>query len=323
MSYCRLTLEERYQIYALYESKLTIRDIANFLNRAASTISRELKRNKGRYNYKAKQADNLAKARRSGIGPKKKITGKLKSKIDAKLRSDWSPDQIVGRFKLKKKEIVCAETIYQYVFRDKKEGGDLWMHLRRRRSRRWPRAAIRNMKGGFSSIYARHTSIKERPEEVNKKQRAGDYERDLILDKNKSCILTIIDRASRLSILEKLNKLNANDVHKLTVASLKDFPVYTVTNDNGIEFSGSKQTEIEISASIYFSEPKSRGQNGAIENLNGLVRRYFPKRKSLKDVTTKDVKIVQSLLNNRPKKCLGYKTPNEVFWELSGCCVET
>lgn len=312
--YHRLAREERYQIKALKDSGLSIRKMAEVLGRSASTVSRELRRN-GNKRYIPKWAHQTAQNRRAQVGPPRCITLITETWIRQRLEEQWSPEQISGRLALMGTPI-SHETIYQYIYRDFKAGGMLYQNLRRRRRWRRSRASTRNFKNVGKRTY--QNWIRYRPAIVEKRARIGDFERDTILGKFRGpLLLTLVDRTSRLTRLEKLETINAMLAHRATVKLLKTLPVETITNDNGPEFALYDLTEKELHARVYFSDPYCSWQRGTNENTNGLLRQYYPKGTDFRKVGDREIKETETQLNNRPRKCLGYKTPLEIHQILS------
>jgi transposase, IS30 family len=306
----RLTSGQRYQIQVYLESELTFREIARRLNVNVSTISREVKRVGRPYcPIKACEA-SLARAsgRRSG---KFKVAGPIKDYVDRRIREDWSPEQTCNKLKEETKQTLSVQTVYSYVRRDKQNRGTLYEHLRILRKQRKDRTSP-VWKPVWTNI-SRRTDISERPAVVAERSRIGDYERDLVLGKlNGPALLTIVDRKSKKLWIKLIPKKCAEDVGWATVEALKGEAVHTITNDNGSEFANHYFTAKELGCKIYFSRAYRSWERGINENTNGLIRQYFPKKTSLADVTPERVKEVEDILNDRPRKTLGYKTPREV-----------
>ena len=311
-SYNRLTQEERYYIFVLKANKVSIRQIAKQLDRSHSSISREISRNCEKGRYSPRKAQNKALTRRQSIGPPFKIQGKLVKKIKEGLQKQWSPEQISGRLKKIERTRISHESIYQYIFRDFKKGGDLYKNLRKRRRRRRCRKASKNLKNAGCRQYSNW--IDKRPKIVEKRQRIGDFERDTLLGKFRGpVLLTIVDRKTRLTKLGKVRKISSYLTHQVTVDLLKGLKVRTITNDNGPEFAKHEETAKALKTKVYFNHPYSSWQRGTNENTNGLIRQYYPKGTDFRKVGIKELKRLERLLNNRPRKCLGYKTPLEVY----------
>ena len=310
MSYRRLTLGDRYQIQAHLQSGLSCREIARNLGVNPSTITRETAKVAGKYcAVKAQEvAKNLGLKRRAG---KFKITNELEFTVRAKLKLDWSPDQVCAHLKMENLQTVSVQSIYRYVSRDKAARGELWKHLRILRKQGKDRK-VPTWKPGWTNI-SRRTDIIERPSLVKQRSRLGDVERDLVLGKaNGPALLTIVDRRSRLVRIVRVENKCAEEVHWATVEALQGQMIYTITNDNGSEFANHYFTAKELRCEVYFSRPYRAWERGTNENMNGLLRQYFPRKKPLNHVTLERIKEVEDLLNTRPRKCLGYKTPLEV-----------
>jgi IS30 family transposase len=321
--YHRLTREERYQIAVLKKSGKSIRKIASLLRREPSSISRELGRN-GSFNdrgasYVAWKAHDQASLRRVGIGPRRKITPKLMEAIKAALLRQWSPEQISGRLAMLNIHI-SHETIYQFIYRDCLKGGDLYLCLRRKRKRRRSRAAAKNLKNVGKRSYSNW--IDKRPKIVDKRIRLGDLERDTVLGKFLGpVLLTIVDRTSRLSRIAKIKGIDSKSAHQATLRLLKGQGVKTLTNDNGPEFALHSLTAKRLKAKVYFNHPYSSWQRGTNEHINGLIRQYYPKGTDFTKVSAREIKKLEALLNHRPRKCLGFKTPLEVHNRMSRASV--
>lgn len=308
-SYCRLTLEHRYQIKALKDSGLSIRGIAKVILVSPSTVSRELKRTSK--NYFPKSAQAHAEERRKLQGAKKKIKAALQLTIDGCLEQQWSPEQISGR--LKRDDIhINYETIYKYIYSSKDTG--LFKHLRRKR--KWRRTRREHENRSTNGFRRNQSWIEERPAVVEERKRLGDFERDLILGKE-SRMLTIVDRVSKKTKIKKLPRHSSHETHFATLELLSGFKVHTITNDNGPEFSLHSLTAKELNAQIYFARPYCSWQRGTNENTNGLLRQYYPKGTDFNAISDEEIQKIEDRLNNRPRKSLGYLTPNEVHKRLS------
>ncbi len=323
--YHRLTRVERYQIEAYLKSGLSLRRAALALKRAPSSVSREVRKGRNSFDqrYSPKGAHELALRRRTLKRPRgRRIQGKLRVYIEEKLRADWSPEQIAGRIKMGSKgKAACVSflSIYRYVYEDALyRNGDLYRHLRTSRKRR-----KKQQKMGLNS-YTLHqlktlntASISQRPAIVEKRKRFGDFERDLIRGvENRHFVLSVVDRASRKTYLADLPRKTAEATHEATVHLLRDAPIHTITNDNGSEFFEHEKTAQELNAKVYFAHPFSSWERGTNENMNGLIRQYLPKNYNFEDVTEAKLKWIETRLNRRPRKCLGYKTPLEVEAKL-------
>ena len=312
MSYQRLALSDRYQIHALKKSGRGVREIARVLGRPASTVSRELKNNSGWKGYDPGPAHLLSTSRKKEKPTQScLIQGKLEQYVRSKLILDWSPEQISGRLKDAKKIDLSYSSIYRFIYRDARKGGILWEHLRTQRKKRKNRK--KSILASNFNVLKDVRSIDQRAKIVDRKQRIGDLERDLICGtKPGAVILTINDRVSRKIKIGWLPSKCSKGVHQKTVTLLKNKRVHTLTNDNGREFARHKQTEKRLKTKIYFSHKGCAWERGANENSNGLLRQYFPRSMDFGAITPELLKFAEQRLNNRPRKCLGYKTPNEI-----------
>lgn len=311
MQYRQLTLEQRYQIHALRANGNSNGQIAKTLKVHRSTIGRELKRNFIPNGYRPGFAQKLAMNRRIKAGKGRlKIKGELKRLIESKLRYAWSPEQISGRLKKELSISISAESIYRHIVRDMRAGGKLRYALRLYRSRR------RRYTGYQRRLNPRddRKSIDLRPESANARKRIGHWERDLVEGKRgKPSLLTIIDRRSRYALIRKIKSKTSVEVSCATKAALRKKPHKTITNDNGVEFSDPLDLEKKLKTNIYFCRPYASWQRGSIENLNGLIRQYFPKKTDFSGVTANTIQLLQNTLNCRPRKTLNFLTPHEVF----------
>ena len=318
MSYNHLSLEERHYIELSMKKEKTLTEISKDLGRSQSTITREVMRNKGLRGYRHHQADGMANKRHE-IKPKAlKLTPEVVGIVTDYIRQDWSPEQIAGW--LEKEGVIKLhhETIYQYILSDKRSGGDLYTHLRHQNKtyrKRYGSAHPRNRSG-----IPNRTDIDDRPEVVNTRARVGDWEADTMIGKNhKGVFVTLDERKSKLRLALPVSSKKARDV---TDAMLRLFSpvkqiVKTITFDNGKEFAYHEEVAKTIQCKTYFAKPYHSWERGQNENANGLLRQYFPKSMELIDVTKRQVLEAVHKLNSRPRKCLGFKTPYEVFEELT------
>ena len=308
-TYKQLTYEERYTLMSLKKAQFSNKKIAIFLNRAVSTIGRELKRNRGKRYYSAKQAHSYYMARRQIPYPDLKLTEQIKSIIENKLiKKKWSPEQISNH--LKKVGLgVSHELIYQYIHKDKLSGGILYKSLRRS-GRKYRKRNINKIR------IKNRISIAERPDTVDKKQRFGDWEGDTIIGKgHKSSVLTLVERKSKFLLIRKLSNHSSEELNKAILKSFKKSKdlFKTLTVDNGLEFAGHQKLTNDLDGNVYFATPYSPWERGLNENTNGLIRQFFPKGTDFNNILEDEVLHVQHLINSRPRKTLGYKTPYEVL----------
>ena len=317
MSYKQLSLEERHYIEVERRNGTSQKDIAAALNRSPSTLSRELSRNKGQRGYRYKQANNKAIERHREKPKEIKVTDVIKLEISKLVRLDWSSEQVAGRLKIDGIVSLHHETIYQFVLSDKKQGGDLYTHLRHQAKPYRKRYGSAHNRTGIPN----RVDIDQRPEEANNRERVGDWETDTIIGKgHQGAILTLDDRLSKLRLAAPLEGKKAEYVvaaMKKLLAPIKEH-VHTITFDNGKEFTRHEEIAKEVDCKTYFAKPYHSWERGQNENANGLLRQYFPKAMSLLGVTVREVVDAVHKLNNRPRKCLGFKTPYEVFEELTG-----
>lgn len=312
MNYTQLTRGQRYQIYALMKAKQNQSQIAAVVGCHKSTISRELRRNRGLKGYRPYQADEQAYDRQCQAY-RSRIAWETWQQVERLLRQDWSPEQIAGRLKLEQQPTVSHECIYLYVYAEKRRGGTLHRHLRSQKKQR-KRYSGRFRRGQIPN----RTSIDERPQIVARKGRFGDWEVDTIVGaRHKGGILSAVERKSKLVRLRKLATKGAAEMKDNTIDLLAPLAarVHTITVDNGKEFCEHQLIAAGLQARIYFAHPYSSWERGLNENTNGLVRQYFPKKYEFARISDKDLQQVEDLLNNRPRKTLGYRTPNEVSFK--------
>jgi transposase, IS30 family len=312
MSYTQLTRESRYQIYALKKAGQNQTQIAANIGYHKTTISRELRRNVSQKGYRPYQADELAYDRQCEAY-RARISGETWQLVERLLRQDWSPEQISGRLKIEKKPSVSHECIYLYVYAEKRRGGTLHQHLRSQKKQR-KRYSGYIRRGQIPN----RTSIEKRPKIVAKKERFGDWEADTIIGaRHKAGILSVVERKSKLTRLRKLATKTATEMKDNCIALLTPLAakVHTITVDNGKEFCDHELIAAGLQARVYFAHPYASWERGLNENTNGLVRQYFPKKYEFARIKDKDLQQVEDLLNNRPRKTLGYRTPNEVFFK--------
>ncbi len=322
MSYTHLTLKERYVIYHLQLCRLSIREIARRLQRAHTTISREIQRNKRALSsvaYIDEFAHSQALLRRKQARHHRRYGNmQLVKHVQQRLQAHWSPDVIVAKLAQDYPDShhmrVSIETIYRWVYQEAAHGGELYQclprcHRKRLRQHRY---------GAGRGLIPGRVSIHLRPDTVIQKQRYGDWEGDSVEGaKGTGLITTHVERKSRYLIAGKLVNKTATITTKVTCAAFKRIPKAlrkTLTLDNGKEFAQFKQIEKQTGLSIYFADPYSAWQRGCNENTNGLLRRYFPKGMDFREVTEKSLAQAVKKLNNRPRKCLNYQTPHEVFF---------
>ena len=312
-AYQQLAYEQRYQIYFMLKMGFSQTDIAKEVGVHRSTISRELRRNQGRRGYRAKQAHKFALSRRNKA--KTYITPETWDRIEQMIRQDWSPEQISGRLKNGENIHISHEWIYQHIYKDKDNHGNLHLHLRCQKKRR-KRYGSRDRRGKLSN----RVSIEQRPAVVDTRQRLGDWEADTMIGKrHKQAIVTLVERKSRLVLLRKVEQRTADAVEDAVTHLLEPWvsEAHTITSDNGKEFAHHERIAEKLNIDFYFAHPNAAWERGSNENAIGLVRQYFPKKQSFDNITEDDMEFVMIRLNNRPRKCLDFKTPIEVFLDHS------
>ena len=312
--YTQLTREERYQISALKAAGHDQIEIAKVIGRHKSTISRELTRNCGLRGYRPKQADNLAVNRRQDKSTHR-IVPESWSRVELLLREYWSPEQISSWLRYEENINVSPEWIYQYILRDKQSGGALYKYLRCQKQRK-KRYGAQDRRGQLKG----RVSIDERPEIVNQRSRIGDWEADTVIGKQGGAVLvTLVERKTRLAVIGKAPNRTAQEVTAVIIKRLIPLAaqVKTLTYDNGKEFASHQQIDKELKSNGYFAHPYHSWERGLNENTNGLIRQFFPKGKDLVEVTDAQIQKVMDRLNNRPRKCLGFKTPNQIFFGIN------
>lgn len=308
MNYNQLTYEQRYQINALLKMGHNESEISKCIGVHKSTISREIRRNQGQRGYRAKQAHEFAMGRRKKA--KRRITDENWKLVEKYIKEDWSPEQISGRLR---KEVIqiSHEMIYQHIYADKQAGGTLWKHLRCKKKRR-KRPGIYDKRGKIVN----RISIDHRPQIVETRKRLGDWEVDLIIGKDRQgAMVTLTERKSRFTLLRKVISKQADLVANTIIDLLRGVEhLETITADNGKEFAFHQLVSQQLTVDVYFAHPYSSWERGTNENTNGLIRQYLPKSHNLKTVTSDEEIFIMDRLNLRPRKCLDYLTPFEVFF---------
>ena len=311
--YRHVTQEQRYTICAMRRAGMTQLAIAKALQVSPSTISRELSRNRGGRGYRHKQAQRRADQRQTYRTQHRKFTPAMQSMVEAQIRQNRSPEQIAGRCRHERIACVSPERIYQYIWQDKRDGGDLYKHLRSGRRLRRKRYGHTNSRG----LIPNRRPISKRPKVVDARTRIGDWEADTMIGKqHQGALVTIVERKSKLTRIGRVVKKTAANVTQMCIQLLKPDrdQVLTITTDNGKEFADHRQLEHRLKARVYFADPYASWQRGTNENTNGLIRQYVPKSRPLYTISDKELEWIEDQLNNRPRKSLGFKTPNEVFY---------
>ena len=316
--YQQLTEEDRIEIYAMKQAGKKQNKIAAKLGVHPSTISRELHRNTGLRGYRPKQAQQKTLHRRFTARKAVKMTPETIDYIESKLREQHSPEQIAERMKFdcrRDAQAVSHERIYQHIWRDKARGGTLYKHLRIGGTRqRRKRRNSRDMRGTIPN----RVGIEKRPGIVERRIRVGDWEGDTVIGKNhQGALVTLVDRKSKLTLIGKVGRYTAEAVEQTIISLMETLPRrnYTLTVDNGKEFASHESVAETLGIKVYFADPYSAWQRGLNENTNGLIRQYVPKASEVRSLTDRQVQHIMDRLNNRPRKSLGFLTPNEIFYE--------
>lgn len=322
MSYTHFTLEERKYLQKLLSEGLSFRKIAAILERSPSTISREVNRNRSKYRPHSKpdnkywynhwRAQNLYIRRR-----REQNRTALEPDTDAwdyivvGLKCFWSPEEICGRWHkfFPEAKPLCVSTIYRYIKFGKFPKITVKEHLRRRGKR------IQTRNANYNTIQPDRI-IPEWPEVICNRLRIGDWEGDTVYGGvGKGLIVTLVDRKSRRLRMVLLAAKNADKTREVIEKLLDGLPVESISLDNGSEFSEFRKLEQSLHTLVYFAEPHKPWQRGTNENTNDIIRFFFPKGFDFRTITEEDVQFVEDIINNRPRKCLGWKTPNEIFEE--------
>lgn len=312
-SYSQLTQEQRYQIQAYMKAGFNQTQTADFIGVDKSTVSREVRRNRGQCGYRAQQAHRFCLQRRAN-----KIRTRIENAtwrlVRQLLREGWSPEQISLWLAQEADLSVSHESIYQYVLADKQAGGALYRHLRCQKQRK-KRYGTYSRRGQIPN----QVSIDQRPSIVETRRRFGDWELDTVIGKNhRQALVTLVERKSRLTLITKVAQKTADAVTDAILRLLKPLApwVHTLTADNGREFAQHQKIARALHAKFYFAHPFASWERGLNENANGLIRQYFPKKHDFTTITQRQIDRVMEKLNNRPRKCLGIKTPNQVFFGI-------
>ena len=313
VKYHHLSTEERYEIAAMRGQYKPIAEIARRLGRHRSTIYREIWRNRSVHDDKYRALHSVQKASgRKRRSRKKMQFGKEDfAPIELMVRGELSPEQIVGRRRREGLPVMSHETIYKWIWENKRRGGSLWKHLRGARKQRRKRYGAYDSRGRLAG----KKMINTRPAIVDRRKRIGDWEIDTVHGRGKASLVTVVERRTGIVRIGKLNRATKDQTLARTVSLLWDERdrVKTITADNGCEFHNYKDLEDILEAKIYFATPHHAWERGTNENTNGLIRQYLPKGKNLINVTQRQCERIADKLNNRPRKRLGFRTPNEIY----------
>jgi IS30 family transposase len=315
MAYKRVTREERRLIYRWRREGCGVREAARRLGRAASSISRELARNRGKKGYRPRQAHWKAQERAKRPGPRR-FTEAVRLEAEERLREGWTPEIISGRARMEGRAWVCKETIYTHIYGNAKAGGDLWRCLpraHRKRRRRCPR----NDGRGRGRI-PNQRMIDTRPAEVESRATVGHWEGDLVMGAAQTGnLVTAVERQTRFTLLGRVETKEAQEVTAILQAMFRQVPAVarqSMTLDNGKEFAYHELLASLTGMDIFFARPYHAWERASNENVNGLIRRVHPKGASFAGIDKAALEWLDRYLNDRPRKCLGWRTPREALF---------
>ena len=312
--YTHLSISDRRRFYTLLEMGLSITEIANRLSKHRSTLYRELNRNSEPDGYLPKTAQLKTEERAKQKRPSKlQRNGVLRDYVVRSLQKGWSPEQISGRMKYHQLSFyACHETIYQFVYRSKNKA--LYHCLPYKKPKRQKRYARRKSPCRYGKIRL----ITQRPEDITTRKRFGHWEGDTIQFKGtkEKVVTTLVERKSRMVFLIKNDRKYSQGVMdkiKKKFVTLPQKMFKTITFDQGIEFADYRQLESDNERKVYYCETHSPWQKGSNENMNGRLRWYLPKEADIDRITQEELDQLAAKMNRCPRKCLGYKTPQELF----------
>jgi IS30 family transposase len=320
MVYKRVTEEERWFIYRWQQEGAGVREVARRLGRAASSISREIVRNTGGRGYRPQQAHAQAQAQARRTGPRR-FTETVRADAEARLKAGWTPEMIGQRARLEGRAWVCKETIYKHIYADAKTGGTLWKNLpraKRKRQRRCPR-----QEGRGRGRIPNQRRIDTRPAEVETRQTVGHWEGDLINGATATGnLVTLVERNTRFALIGRTGSKEAAEVTQTIGVLFEPLPPQSrlsLTLDNGKEFARHEELARDTRMDVYFARPYHAWERGTNENTNGLIRRLYPKRSSFAGIGAAELLRIDTYLNDRPRRCLGWLTPREKMTVFLGC----
>ena len=311
-TYHQLTSGERYELSALRKQGLRPAAIARSLGRHRSTVCREIRRNSSADGaYRPSVADEMTRGRRSRSRRNQRLTAGDWRLVLHWLVQDFSPEQISGWLRRRRELSISHETIYKYIWNDRRRGGTLHRHLRGARKQRRKRYGHYDSRGRLAG----KRPIAKRPPGAENRSRVGHLEGDTVLGTDRHCLLTLVDRKTGFTWIGKLRARTVEATNRAAIALIQAAPrtVRSVTVDNGTEFHGYKDIETATGTTFYFATPHHSWERGTNENTNGLIRQYAPKRTSLARLTQGDCDRIAAKLNNRPRKRLGFRTPAECY----------
>lgn len=320
-TYKHLTSDERDRLAVLISRGVALRDIGVQLGRSASTLSRELKRNRprrGRQDYLPHKAQARAMERHKEGHKRMRLKSRvLRHEVEQHLMKGWTPELISGTFRTFRPDLppVSTESIYQWIYA---EAPHLIGYLPRSHKERFPRRKGRKVR---RTTIPDRTPIDLRPPEANTRQQPGHWESDLMIGRGRAALQNAVERTSRLVRLRRVKDKSAKASRCALAGHLKSLPPAlrrSITYDNGTENTEHGLLNQELKTRSFFCAPYHSWEKGSVENRNGLVRRFFPKRCDFDTITDEEAQRVENWINNRPMKCLGFKSPRQVFDDL--CC---
>lgn len=314
MTYRQITSAQRYTLAAMLTQGHSQAEIARTLGCDRSTVSRELQRNRCRNDgaYRAEKASKRTRGRRSRSRRNSQFTNTEWRRVKVLLREDWSPEQIAGYLYATDQLSISHETIYQWIWKDKRDGGTLHHHLRGARKQRRKRYGRYDSRGRLAG--KRH--ISERPASVEDREEPGHWEIDTVMGHGTTdCVVTLVERATGDMLIGQLPDRTKEAVTARTVKLMRSHPgpFHTITADNGTEFHDYRRIEQATDTTFYFARPYHSWERGTNENANGLLRQYLPKRTSMRSLTQHRCNAIANKLNRRPRKRHGFKSPREIM----------
>lgn len=320
MSHRHFSLVERSKIELMLKQGKSQVAIACELGRHPSSIGRELGRNSSEGGYRAESAHSRYRVRRKACRPQARLAyAPLREYVIERIAEDeWSPELVSGRVAVdypdQPRMRVSHETIYQAIYQNRHTLDFLVPFLAQARPKRRRRGQGKTRRG---PLIPNRVSIRERPSAVNERIEIGHWEGDTVVGKGQDgFVVTLVERTSRLLHAVKTATKRAGDVCAAVIETLLDRPiswVKTLTFDNGTEFAHHARIARELGVNVYFADPYSAYQRGTNEQVNGLIRRYLPKGTPFKALTQNQLDNIVEAINQRPRKCLAYRTPEEVF----------
>lgn len=311
-TYKHISENERNELVAMLNQNKTVRDIARKLERSPSSITREVKRNKGRTKYRANSAHQRAIDKHCNSHKKERLKcHALRIEVERMLNDNWSPELIAGRLK-KRNDLptISTEAIYQWIYTD---APYLIGYLVRSHQTRWQKGKSKHSR---KHLIPNRVSIAERSIAANNRSQYGHWETDLVIGKGVSVLKVTVERKSRFTKLKLIQNKKAVSSNNALFSMLMPLPIYlrrSITYDNGTENTAHYNLNQLLGTSSFFCEPYRSWEKGSVENTNGLIRRFLPKKSNFDSISESYILKVESWLNNRPRKCLNFLTPAESF----------